>query len=260
MCDIPTTTPTSMPTNTPTIKPNQTPTINTQTTQIPTLMNKRNKKPVGQNGDTNIKIYNEYIIYGDRNSIENNNYFGSDILSNNNIIQCACFDINDILYSNNKCYIEYMGGKIIKTYDNDTSLINCQYIIDYDNNNCKSYKNNKLIYHDISIPNKIFNICINELNKINLSKCNYNANIIKIKALNDIKYVIKGNKGKKYQILFIISISLISLFTIIIICLIFRYIIKYIFYKRFKYTLIKNDSSLSSSNISQNEFMSEALN
>ena len=225
---------TSRPTETPTVV------VTRNSTQTPIT---RTNKPI--NEMFNINIHNKYIIYGNNNNILNNNYFNKNIKSND-IIQCACFDIIDISNSNNKCYINYMGGKIIKIY-NSNDILKYEYIIDYDYNNCKCYKNNKLIIHELSIPNIVFNVCLNQLNKIKINPCSTNANIIAIKSLNNISYILKGKKGIVIQIITIIILLIIGvLFYIISKCLIKKC------FDGSKYTLINEESS---SNCSHNDIM-----
>ena len=274
--NIPSSTPTVEPTVTPTVEPTVTPTVEPTIspalkptdfpTDFPTSLDTisptqrpstspnvaANSPPIKDNkNNLDINIVNEYIIYGNGNNIMNNNFFDTDMYSND-IIQCACFDIIDILNCDTKCYIDYMGGKIIKTQNE----YRYQYIIDYDEHNCKCYKNDDLIIHELSVPDIVFNICINALNTIEIPQCTFNAHIITIKALNDITYMLKGKKGAKYQIGLGITIFII----ISILCvLILKYMYKKLYSYKFKYTLVKHESSLSSSNISQNDIMSESV-
>ena len=202
---------------------------------------------IPRNDMNDVNIHNNYIIYGNNNSIINNNYFNNNIKSNN-IIQCACFDIIDISNSNNKCYINYMGGKIIKIY-NSNNILKYEYIIDYIYNDCKCYKNNKLILYELSIPTNVFDICLSQLNNIRINPCSNNANIIAIKSLNNISYILKRKKGTVIQI---ITIMISLTITLVIVYVISRCVIKKFCLKRNKYTLIHEESS---SNVSNDDIM-----
>jgi len=214
-----TTNPTPLPTSiSPTFKPTSTPTIDSVViTPSPIPANNDNdidkdKKGRGGSklpGDLTVNIHNKYIIYGNGNNVLNNNYFDNDI-TYDDIIQCACFNINDITSSTNKCYIDYMGGKIIRVQRTNTSET-YEYMIDYDNKDCKCYKDNTLSIHESSIPDEVFRVCINALNNIHINQCSYSGSIITLKALNDAKYILKGNKGTKFQIMFIFVSIIISI-------------------------------------------------
>ena len=201
-----------------------------------------------ENLPDSINIHSQYIIYGNGNNIINNNYFNSDI-DYDDIVQCACFDINDILYSTNKCYISYMGGEIIKTVSDTSDTY--EYTIDFDEHSCKCYKNSHLIIQEKSIPDDIFAICMNSLNHITLNECPSNANIATIKALNDMSYILSGKKGTIFQIS-LIAASLITIFITLMFCIaLVRHVRNRTCFNRFKYTSI---------NTSQNEFTSEDAN
>ena len=244
--------PTIVPTVSPVPLNTNAPTTSSSFTQNPSKSNNEMNDDKTNTNDVNINIHNKYIIYGNNNNINNNNYFNNDILSNNDIIQCGCFNINDILYSNSKCYITYMGGKIIKTYNNNTSIKH-EYIIDFDHHNCKAYTNKKLTFNELSIPHETFNICINTLNNIELTQCNYNANTISIKTLNNIKHIFTRKKGLKYKILLVTCALVLIIIIIRCIHVLLTYSYKNICIKKYKYKLIKHDSS----NISQDESIME---